>query len=81
MWIKAENSDPIRPQRVIESGTRVIVNKNFKFIPATEERREHWEYETLEMSEDQYKIYQTFEEILAAQEDALIELAGIIAEV
>lgn len=79
-WIKSENSDARKPDPIIRSGTRVILNRNFKKIEATEERGEHWEYETWDMTAEQYEVYKEMEAQAQEQTDALIELAGIISE-
>lgn len=80
MWIKTENSDARKPDPVIYSGNRVILNRNFRNIPASEDIPEHWEYDTWDMSREQYEVYQYQEAQLQEQADALIELADIIAE-
>lgn len=56
------------------------MNRNFRKVEATEERGEHWEYETWDMSKEQYEVYQYMEEQAREQADAIIELAEIIAE-
>lgn len=58
----------------------MILNRNFKNVSATEDIPEHWEYETWDMSKEQYEVYQQMETQMAEQADALIELAGMIAE-
>ena len=80
MWIKSENSDAMRPEPVILSGERIILNRNFRRISETEEKPEHWEYETWDMSAEQYEVYQYMEAQAQEQADAIIELAEIIAE-
>ena len=80
MWIKSENSDAVKPEDIIVTENRVIMNRNFRKVEATEERGEHWEYETWDMSKEQYEVYQYMEEQAREQADAIIELAEIIAE-
>ena len=79
-WIRTENSEAKKPETVIRSGNRVVINKNFKKIQATAETPEHWEYDTWDMTAEQYEVYQDMETRTKEQEDALIELAGILAE-
>lgn len=62
------------------SGNRVILNRNFKKVAETEDKPEHWEYETWDMSQEQYEVYQDMEAKASEQADAIIELADIIAE-
>lgn len=81
MWVKSENSNNIKPDAVEKSGTTIIVRKNFKLVEETDEVPTHYEYDEWQMTEDQYAVYQTFEEIVNEQSDALIELAGLIEEV
>ena len=63
------------------SGDRVILNRNFRKIPATDEMPEHYEYETWDMSKEQYEVYKYMEAQAQEQSDALIELAEIISEI
>ena len=65
----------------MESGNRVILNRNFRLVPETDERAEHWEYESWDMSKEQYEVYKYMEAQAQEQSDALIELAGIISEI
>ncbi len=58
----------------------MILNRNFKKIAETEEYPEHWEFETWDMSMEQYEVYQYMEQQANEQADALIELAEIISE-
>ena len=59
----------------------MILRKNIKLIEATEELPEHYEWDEWQMSKEQYEVYKDFEEKLNEQDDALIELAGLISEV
>ena len=58
----------------------MIVNRNFKKIQATEDKPEHWEYESWDMTAEQYEVYREMKEQEQQQTDALFELAGIVAE-
>ena len=82
-WIKSENGEPTKPESVITSGDRVILNRNFRRIQATEERPEHWEYETLDMSAEQYEMYQYTDEVNSATAIVFVTMAenGTIDEV
>ena len=80
MWIKSENSEAIQPLPIIYSGNRVILNRNFRLIEATEDRDAHYEYETWDMSAEQYEVYLTMQKQIDEQTDALIELAEILVE-
>lgn len=80
MWIKTENSDLTKPKTMIRSGNRVILNRNFREVEATGETSAHYEYETWDMSAEQYEVYQYMEAQAEDQADALIELAELIAE-
>lgn len=81
MWTKSANSEAIKPDAVIRSGDRVILNRNFRLIEETEDMPAHWEYETWDMSKEQYEVYKYLEAQAQEQSDALIELADIIAEI
>lgn len=78
MWTKSENSEPIMPLAVEESGGQVILRKNFHLVEATEDAPEHYEYEEWQMSREQYEIYQNFDALINEQSDALVELAELI---
>ena len=58
----------------------MILNRNFHLVAETEDRPAHYEYETWDMSGEQYEVYQYMEQQSQEQSDALIELAEIIAE-
>ena len=81
MWRRVENSDNTKPLEKEESGNFIILRKNFKLIPETEEVPAHYEYNEWQMSAAQYEIYRNFETLMDEQSEALIELAGIISEV
>ena len=80
MWVKTENSEPIMPAMFEESGNIVIIRRRFKFVEASEDKPSHYEYEEWQMTEDQYSIYQTMEEQINEQNDALVELAELFTE-
>lgn len=81
MWAKSANSENVQPQAVEHSGNCVIVRKNFRHVSATEDFPEHYEYDEWQMTKEQYEVYKDFEARLDEQDDALIELAGLISEV
>lgn len=81
MWIKSENGEPKKPASVERTGNTVILRKDFRLVPGNEEKPGHYEYMEWHMSESEYAIYKEFETKIQEQDDALIELAGIIAEV
>lgn len=83
MFIHTENSDSIKPLEIDANSSQFVtyVRKNFKLIPSTEDRPEHWEYDEWAMSKEQYEVYETFKTQIDEQADALIELAGIVSEV
>ena len=81
MWQKSENSERTRPQSIEYSGNIVIVRRDFREVEATGDREAHWEWTEWQMTKDQYEVYQTFEIRAKEQEDALVELAGLISEV
>ena len=80
MWTKSENDSNIKPASVEHSGSGVIVRKRFELVRATEEMPEHWKYDEIQMTAEQYDIYQMFDAQLSEQADALIELAELITE-
>lgn len=83
MFIHSENSDSIKPLEIDTNSSKSVtyVRKNFKLIPSSEDRPEHWEYDEWAMSKEQYEVYKIFKTQIDEQADALIELAGIISEV
>lgn len=81
MWTLTSNGEPIQPPKKEVSGNYVIIRKDFKLIPVTEEFPEHYEYLEWQMTKEQYDVYKDFEEKLNEQDDALIELASLISEV
>ena len=81
MWIKSENSEPIRPLDVEVTEDVVFVRRNIVFVETTDEKPEHYKYDEWQMTIEQYDVYKTFEESINEQSDALIELAGLISEV
>ena len=79
MWIKSENSESNKPAAVSENAGGVIVRKDFVHVEAAENAPEHWKYREWQMSKEQYDVYQQMQSDQADIEDALIELAEIIA--
>ena len=79
MWQKSKTGDSAKPVEVEKSGDYVIVRKNFRFYNETDEESAHWEYEEWQMTKDQYDVYLNFEKQLEEQQNALIELADMIA--
>ena len=79
MWQKSKTGDSVKPVEVEKSGDYVIVRKNFRFYKETDEEPAHWEYEEWQMTKDQYDVYLNFEKQLEEQQNALIELADMIA--
>ena len=80
MWTKSENGEQIKPAAVEVSGEYAILRKDFKYIQ-DDDLNGHYEYMEWQLSRAEYEIYKAFEEQMQEHEDALIELAGIIAEV
>lgn len=81
MWTNSGNSENIMPMAIEFSGNHVILRRNFRLIEATAEMPEHYEYEEWQMTKEQYEVYKDFKEKIDEQDDALIELAGLISEV
>lgn len=81
MWVKSENSEPVKPAALDTTGKRVIVRRGFRLVPATDEKPEHYEYEEWQMTEDAYEVYKSLITLINEQSDALVELAELIAEV
>ena len=80
MWARSKNSEAKKPEKMERSGSQVIIRKDFLFVEETEDENAHWEYSAWQMSEAEYEIYENFEDRMKEQEDALVELAGMIAE-
>lgn len=81
MWRREENSENITPNAIEYCGNHVIMRKGFRLVEATEDKPEHYEYDEWQMTKEQYEIYKDFEQKINEQDDALIELAGLISEV
>lgn len=79
MWIKSENSDALKPAELELSGNSVILRRGFHRIAETDEVPEHWKYEEAQMTQDQYQVYLAMKAEQADIEDALMELAEMIA--
>ena len=80
MWTRSGNGETVIPPQVEYSGNHVIVRKNFHLIEEGETPA-HYEWDEWQMTKDQYEVYLDFEDKLNEQDDALIELAGMISEV
>jgi len=80
MWTKSQNGEDHEPQKVEEMGNAVMIRRNIKRVPESEEMSAHYEYEEWQMSKEQYEVYQNFETQINEQADALVELAGMLAE-
>lgn len=80
MWTKTQNGEDKEPQRVEEMGNAVMLRRNIKRVPESEEMPAHYEYEEWQMSSEQYEVYQNFETQINEQADALVELAGMLTE-
>lgn len=80
IWQKSENSDPVMPPKMEQSGNYVILRRNFHVVEATEDRGEHYTYEELQLTSEQYDIFRVFEQEIREQSDALVELAELITE-
>lgn len=78
MWKRTENGESRKPPEVFTDNSGVIVRRDYKQVPATEDMPEHWEYEEWQMSHAQYEVYQAMRAESNDIEDALIELAEII---
>lgn len=78
MWRESENGDSLKPEAVEKSGDYVIVRRNFKLVPVTEEIPEHWTWEEWQMTKEQFEVYEPMQAKLVEQEDAILELADII---
>lgn len=81
MWQKSENGENVKPAEIEKSSLGVIVRRNFRLIPASEEMPEHWCYEEWQMSAEQYEVYAVMVSETADLSDALIEIADLVAEV
>lgn len=81
MWQKTENDINVRPVDKEISGRFVILRKDFRLIPASEDFPEHYEYNEWQMTQEQYEVYKNFETLINEQSDALVELAELISEV
>lgn len=81
MWTKTENGEDRMPEGLVYSGDRVILRRNARRIDGNGEMPAHYEYEEWQMTRDQYEVYRTMEASMREQDDALIELAGLVAEV
>lgn len=58
----------------------MILNRNSRLVEADGEKPAHYEFETWDMSAEQYEVYKVMQKAIDEQTDALIELAEIISE-
>lgn len=79
MWQKSNNSEYVRPLEVERSGNNVIVRQSIKPVEATEDMPAHYAWEEMQLTADQYEVYQQFEQRIKENEDALVELAELIS--
>ena len=80
MWTRSENGESVQPMGVEISNNGVIVRRNFRVVPEGEDMPAHYEYDEWQMTKEQYEVYQSLEERMHEQDDALVELAGLFAE-
>lgn len=81
MWQKSENGESVKPAAIEITWRGVIIRRNFRLIPADDERPEHWSYDEWQMTADQYEVYAAMTAETADLSDALIEIADLVAEV
>lgn len=79
MWRKSSNSESVKPAEVSVDTGGVCIRRNYKHIAASGENPDHWEYEEWQMSAEQYDVFKAMQEETSDIEDALIELAELIA--
>ena len=81
MWQKSENGESAKPAEIEKTNRSVIVRRNFRLIPADDDKPEHWTYEEWQMSAEQYEVYAAMVAETTDLSDALIEIADLVAEV
>ena len=81
MWQKSRNGEDVRPLEIERAGNCVIVRQNIRRVPADGEEPAYYEYDEWQMTTEQYEVYDSLTATMHDQEDALIELAGMISEV
>lgn len=59
----------------------MILRKNYHHVAADGEMPAHYEYDEWQMTKEQYDVYLDLETRMHEQDDALVELAGLISEV
>ena len=79
MWKKSSNAESVKPAEVSMDASGVIIRKSYHRVEATEEVPEHWEYLEAQMTKEQYDVYLAMQAETSDIEDALIELAELIA--
>lgn len=81
MWQKSRNGEDVRPLEMERAGNSVIVRQNIHRVPADGEDTAYYEYDEWQMTAEQFEVYESLRAAMHDQEDALIELAGMISEV
>lgn len=81
MWQKSRNGEDVRPLEMERAGGCVIVRQNIHRVPADGEETPYYEYDEWQMTAEQFEVYESLRAAMHDQEDALIELAGMISEV
>ena len=79
MWKKSENSDALKPAELELSGNNVILRRGYHRVAETGDVPEHWTYEEAQMTSEQYQVFLAMKAEQADIEDALMELAEMIA--
>lgn len=81
MWQKSRNCEDVRPLETERTGNCVIVRQNIHRVAEYGDESAHYEYDEWQMTVEQFEVYKSLRDAMHDQEDALIELAGIISEV
>ena len=78
MFIRSENDSLNRPPEIEQCGESVIVRRNFKEVPAGEEKPAHYSYEEWQMGKEAYEVYKALKAENDVIGDAVIELAELV---
>ena len=78
MWTKSQNAENIKPPEKVETGTHVIVRKDYKAVPASEDMPAHYEYLEWQMTAAEYEIYKGFEKSVSEQAEASVQKGSIV---
>lgn len=81
MWQKSRNGEDVRPLETERAGNCVIVRQNIHRVQADGEETPYYEYDEWQITAEQFEVYESLRAAMHDQEDALIELAGMISEV